>query len=337
MPARWCLQSCTSVESSNIKFCPEAKWAYKTVQEFEQEFLKKVGGKYCVAVNSGYSALFLAIKALKITGEVLVPEFTMIASANAVKEAGATPVFVDVDDNGNIDVSQIEDSITHKTEAIMPCHIYGLSADSVELRRIAKRHDLAIISDAAEAHGCKISGTRCYSFYANKHISTGEGGAVVTDRKGVAEEIAKLRSHYFGDGYTHEQIGYGFRMNPYGAVHGLKMLKDWDSRLQKRKRIAEFYDNNIRHGSKPQKRDFYWMYGLLVREKDELRKFLLSRGVETRDFFAPMSMQPPYLGPYGATNAYRLWRHGVLLPTMPELTKKELKHITDSVNLFYER
>lgn len=323
-------------DGTSIEFCPEAKWAFRTVQEFEQEFLKKVGGKYCVAVNSGYSALFLLVKALGITGEVLIPEFTMIASANAVKEAGATPVFVDVDDNGNIDASKIEEKITPRTQAIMPCHIYGLPA-SKEVSRIAKAHGVEVISDAAEAHASGIGGTRCFSFYANKHISTGEGGAVVTDRKRVAEEVAKLRSHYFEKGYVHGKVGYGLRMNPYGAEHGLKMLRSWDILLQKRKMIAEFYDANLRHGSKPEKRDYYWMYGLLVQEKNALRKFLAKRGIETRDFFVPMSMQPPYLGEYENLNAFRLWKNGVLLPTMPGLTKKQLKRITDSVNLFYEQ
>lgn len=323
--------------TGNIAFCQPAKDGFAIVQQFEQEFARIVGDE-AVAVNSGYSALFLAVKALGITGEVIVPEFTMIASANAIREAGATPVFVDVNDDGNINHRKIEAALTERTQAIMPVHIYGMSCDMARIRSIARNYRLAIIHDAAEAHGTDLgdcSGeVRCYSFYANKLISTGEGGAIVSDRKDVVEECQKLRSHYFGSGYTHAKVGYGLRMNPYGALEGLQQLKRWDELVAARKHIAEFYDEHLTWPVKPTPRKFYWMYGIRVPDKEGLRKYLLEKGIETRDFFVPMSMQEPYKRPYAHLNAYKLYESGILLPTMPGLTDEQLRYICVAISSY---
>lgn len=316
--------------ASNIQFCTPAKIAFNVVEQFEDEFKSKIGAKHCIAVNSGASALFLALKALGIKkgDEVIVPEFTMIATANAVVDCGAKPVFVDVEDNGNIDVSEIK--VTKKTKAILPVHIYGHPADMADIKEIG----LPIIEDAAEAHGATYDGANvgtigkagCFSFYSNKIISTGEGGAVVTDDKNLAEELRQLRTFYHGPAYYHTGHGYGMRMNPYGALHGLGELKDWDRKIVERKELADFYTKNLNIGLplpvKANVTSVHWMYGRLVEDRDDFMLWLKERGIETRHFFRPMSMQKEFKGKVGR-KAKWLYEHGVLLPSMCSLQEAE--------------
>jgi perosamine synthetase len=308
---------------TSINFCNPAKASYAIVEQFENEFKAKIGAKHCVAVNSGGTALFLTLKALGIGkgDEVIVPEFTMVATANAVVECGARPVFVDVEDNGNIDVSKIQ--VTKKTKAIIPVHIYGHPADMADLKEIG----LPVIEDAAEAHGATYDDTYagrlgfagCFSFYSNKIISTGEGGAVVTDNKNLAEELRQLRSYRFGPEYRHNGIGYGMRMNPYGATHGLSELKEWDKRIGERIWRAKYYDLHLKVGmplpTKPNVKHVHWMYGRVVENRDDFMRHLKEHGIETRHFFRPMTMQPMFKGKTGR-RAKWLYEHGVLLPSM---------------------
>jgi perosamine synthetase len=322
---------------TSIKFCAPAKVAYSIVEQFEDEFKAKIGAKHCVAVNSGGTALFLALKALGIGkgDEVIIPEFTMVATANAVVECGAKPVFVDVEDNGNIDVSKIQ--VTKKTKAIIPVHIYGHPADMADLKEIG----IPIVEDAAEAHGAvygrSYAGTLgragCFSFYSNKIISTGEGGAVVTDDKNLAEELRQLRSYKFGPAYWHSGIGYGMRMNPYGAAHGLSELKEWDKHIERRTWLAGYYDRNIKVGmglpTKPNVKHVHWMYGRLVEKRDDFMLYLKEHGIETRHFFRPMTMQPMFKGKTGR-RAKWLYEHGVLLPSM--CTDEEAERIVKVCN-----
>lgn len=322
---------------TSINFCSPAKESFAVVEQFENEFASKIGAKYCVAVNSGGTALFLTLKALGIGkgDEVVVPDFTMIATANAVTECGAKPVFVDVEDNGNIDVSKIR--ITKRTKAVIPVHIFGHPADLQDLKELG----VPIIEDAAEAHGALYGGANagtvgkagCFSFYSNKIISTGEGGAVVTNDKNLAEKLRQLRSYCFGPGYLHNGHGYGMRMNPYGAKHGLSELKEWDKLIQKRVWLAGYYDRNLKVGmqlpTKPNVKNVHWMYGRVVEKRDDFMLHLREHGIETRHFFRPMTMQPMYKGKVGR-KAKWLYEHGVLLPSM--CTDEEAERIVKVCN-----
>lgn len=331
-----------------INFCNPAKWGFTITEQFEKEFASKIGVKHFVAVNSGYSALFLTFKALGIKegDEVIIPDFTMYACPMAVKECGAKPVMVDVSLNGNINVKEVEKAITKKTKAILAVHIYGHPAEISSLVKIARKHKLHLIEDCAEAHGAEYRGKQvgsfgiagCYSFYNNKIISTGEGGGIATNSSKLAKKIQKLRSYSFTKGYYHDDVGYGFRMNPYGSSEGLKMLKEWDKHIESRRQIAQFYNKHIRHGIKPAEVDcknVYWMYTLLVKDKPKLQKYLASKGIETRDFFRPITEQPIFKNKVGRVS-HLLSKNGIILPSMPELKKKELKYIADAINSFYE-
>jgi perosamine synthetase len=328
-----------------INFCKPCKDAFAVVERFETEFARRIGVKYCIAVNSGYSALFLALKAIGVGSgdEVIVPDFTMIATANAVHECGARPVFVDVDHRGNIDVDKIK--IAKKTKAIIGVHVYGHPFNAEKIKKLCKYYGIHLIEDAAEGHGARtpvgnvgaLGTAGCFSFYTNKIISTGEGGAITTNDKAIAEQVRKLRSYCFTSGYEHSEIGYGFRMNPYGAQHGIKMLREWNKHTKARIKIANWYNTYIQHGTKPYEdtgyTNVYWMYGLIVERKNELRKHLLSHGVETRDFFYPMSLQKPYGGKLVGSRALYLHENGILLPTM--VKHSDVKRISMLINSFY--
>lgn len=345
------MKTLMSGAGKKIYFCPPAKEAYAIVERFENEFKSKINVKHCVAVNSGYSALFLGFKALGIGpgDEVIMGDFTMIACANAVHECGAKPIFVDVLDNGNIDPTKIKTAITKRTKAILAVHIYGHPCDMDEINRIARAHKLYVVEDCAEAHGAKykskfageMSDLAAFSFYSNKIISTGEGGAVVTNNTRIAEKVRMLRSYNFSHGYSHDGIGYGMRMNPYGAIQGIKMLKSWSKFVQARRKIANWYnsllsDKFVKPSESRGYTNVYWMYGIRVREgyKNLLRSYLANKGIETRDYFVPMRLQAAYRGPK-LRNSTKLSRTGVLLPSMPSLTRQDVMHIANTINEFY--
>lgn len=326
-----------------INFCPPAKKAYRTVEEFENKFAEKVGVKHAVAVNSGFSALFVAlwVAGVRAGDEVIVPDFTMIATAHAVRMCGATPVFSEVKICGNIDVEDAESRITDRTKAIIPVHIYGKLADMEAVRELGKRHDVWVIEDSAEAHGAVGAGSSgdmgCFSFYSNKIISTGEGGAITTNDDALAEELKKVRSYYFEDSYLHKGMGWGFRMNQYGAEEGIRNLAKWDELIQRRSEIARFYNDNLKNVILPDQEvgRVYWMYGIRTNQKLNLKSWLLEKGIETRDMFYPMHLQPMYKNDDPAlVNAEILFRTGLLLPIMPSLDEGELQIIADAVNSF---
>lgn len=343
----------------NIEFCPPAKQGFEAVEKFEQAFAQKIGVKHCIAVNSGYTALFLTLWAMGIRegDEVIVPNFTMVATANAVLACGAHPVFVDVElETGNISAQSVEKAITTNTKAIIPVHIYGHPADMDALRLVCGGRKIAIIEDAAEAHGAEYKGKKagtladagCFSFYANKVISTGEGGAITTDDDALASELRKLRSYSFAEGYLHSGIGWSFRMNPYGAREGTAEIEYMDDIIARKREIAMLYSKQLQMPQFDQElnplplehpgvKSVYWMYGIRTDRKKKLREYLEKCGIATREFFAPMDMQPHlrYQESDPGSNAYRLWRTGVLLPSMPDLTNEQLTYICEKINEFF--
>lgn len=286
------------------------------VSKFEQAWADYNGYKYGVACNSGTNALFLALKALGIGkgDEVIVPEFTMSATAWAVSYTGAKPVFVDCKENLNIDEKLVK--ITKKTKAIMPVVIYG--------RKYQGDWDIPVVEDMAEGHGIKPRGLiACYSFYENKIINTGEGGMCLTNDKSLADEMRLLANMYFDKArsYLHPKIGYNFRMTDYQAKIGLDQVKNFGKIIKKRRQIEEWWDKYLPVEIQMPKRDTVWMYDIDCGSVQEAVKKAVPM---SRYFFKPMSMQPCYSRPYEHLDAYHWSKRGLYLPLW-NLTEGEVK------------
>lgn len=287
------------------------------VKQFEVDFAKYIGVKHAITVNTGTAALHIALLAggIGVGDEVIVPAFTMASTWLAVIYTGATPVFVDAEPTTyNIDPTLIETKITKRTKAILPVHIYGHPAEMDKIMRIAQKHHLLVIEDAAEAHGATYQGKvvggigdiGCFSFYANKLITTGEGGMVVTDNDDLAEEAKKFKDLYHSPKkrFIHEKVGYNYRMTNLQAALGVGELKHIDEYIKQKIHMAHRYSEGlggipwiITPQTLPGCTNVYWMYALRVLpkfgiSKDELRAKLLTKGIDTRDFFYSPTDQP---------------------------------------------
>ncbi len=330
--------------------------AGKYIQEFEEKFAHFLGVKHAIAVSSGTAALHVALLACGIgkRDEVIVPAFTMAATWMAVIYVGAKPVFVDCDpDTFNIDVKLIEKKISKRTKAIIPVHIYGYPVDMDPLIKIAKKHKLTIIEDAAEAHGAEykerkcgsLGDINCFSFYANKIITTGEGGMIVTNNDSLAKESRKLMDLYhFPKRFIHSKLGFNYRMTNLQAAVGCGGLGHIQDYVEKKRRMAKTYMSLLQdvagiklpHEEKKCK-CVYWMYAITVDEikfgmsRDELRAELKLRGIDTRDFFYPPSDQPilkTYLGENDKfPNTILASKVGLYLPSGLALTQNQIQQV----------
>ncbi len=332
----------------------------ETIQQFEQKFAKYCGRKHCVAVSSGTSALHLAVAATGITpgDEVLLSASTNIATALAAVHNGAIPVPVDAEDvTWNLNLDLVESLITSKTRAIIPVHLYGHPVDMDRVTEIAKRHNLVVIEDCAESHGAtcrdKMTGSfgdmGCFSFYANKVITTGEGVMVITDDETLAERLRLLRNLAFTKRrFWHEAAGYNFRMTGYQAAMGLAQLHKIDHIISEKRRVAHTYAEclqDIPGLQLPVEADWalnvYWMYALAVKPelgitRDQLAEALWADGIQTRTFFCPMNQQPvlqslPGFRDVPCPVADRLWETGLYLPSSWNLSEQTIRQITDSI------
>lgn len=308
----------------------------ESYQQLEKEYANFVGSKYTVSCSSGTAALHLALLGLGIgdMDEVIVPDFAMAACAFAVSYCGAKPVFVDVDENYGLDSNLIEKSITPKTKAIIVVHTYGRLADIKSISKIAKRHKLFVIEDACEAQGAvwqsKADAT-AYSFYKNKIINAEEGGIITTNKKSLADRINYLKNMAFGPthDYFHKEIGYNYRMANTQALLALQSLKKYNSNNKKRRIIEKWYSSFL---NKPMRdRDVVWFYEVLVPFKSKKR--ILRKIPSARDCFKPLSSFPMYGGRQGCSNALKLSKSLILLPTSTNLTKQEIKNLCDIVNV----
>jgi perosamine synthetase len=314
------------------------------VKRFEEEFAQYNGVAYGVACSSGTTALTLALRALGVGpgDEVLVPEFTMVATAWAVTYTGAVPVFVDCADDLNIDVSLIEEKITPRTKVIMPVHVYGRRCDMDAIMKLAHEYNLRVVEDSAEAHGVRpVGDIACFSLFANKIISAGEGGVCVTNSEHLAQQMAHLRSMAFSKehDFIHKKLAYNFRMTNMQAAVALAQLEQIDEILAIRKRIENHYDSGldgIDGITIMPSRDVLWMYDIRAERREELREFLTDAGIETRPFFQPMSRQPMYFNPdWPALNAARFAADGLYLPTDPGLAESDQDWVIGKVREFY--
>jgi perosamine synthetase len=331
--------------------------AGKFVTRFEEIFADFCGTSHAVATSNGTAALHLALLALGIGpgDEVIVPTLTFIATANAVTYTGAQPVFVDSDpDTWNIDPRLIEEAVTPRTRAIIPVHLYGHPADMDPILDIARRHDLDVIEDAAEAHGARYKGRRVggigdigiFSFYGNKIITTGEGGMVVTDRSDLAEKVRMLRDHGMAPDrrYWHPMLGYNYRMTNLQAALGVAQMERVGDIIAKKRQIAETYDEGLRQIpglTLPPRTEWadnvFWLYTVLIDERkfgigrDDLMAHLRTYGVETRPVFPPVHQQPIYDTGQALSIAERLSATGISLPSAPGLQEIEIERVVQAI------
>ena len=332
----------------------------ESIPGFEQDFSDYVGIKHGIATTSGTTALELAVHALDLEpgDEVLVSASTNVATALGVYHNGAVPVPVDSEPTtGNIDLGLIDGLITERTRAIIPVHLFGHPVDMDRLMAIADRRDLAVIEDCAESHGARVRGRMtgsfglmsCFSFYANKVITTGEGGMVLTDDDRVAERLRLLRNLAFQrPRFFHEHAGHNFRMTGFQAAMGRAQLAKIDHVLREKRRVARTYDRllgDVAGIRTPCEQDWalnvYWMYAVVVedefgRTRDELVTWLANDGIESRTFFCPMNLQPFLRRQEGFRDvpcpvAEELWERGCYLPSSITLRDEEIEHIVDRI------
>jgi dTDP-4-amino-4,6-dideoxygalactose transaminase len=319
------------------------------VSEFEKEFAAYCEVKYCVALNSGTSALHLALLGLGVKpgDEVITTPNTFIATGEAICYAGAKPVFVDIDPKtANLDPALIERVITERTKAILPVHLYGRPADMDAISEIAQKHGLAVIEDACQAHGARYRGRRvgsighaaAFSFYPSKNLSAyGEGGALTTNDAGIAELARALRHHGQTSLYTHERIGYNYRMDGFqGAVLRVKLkrLEQWNAR---RKEIAVLY-RSILQGAKvdippddPRDERVYHLFVVYVARREAVRAALAARGVHTAIHYPrPVHLQPAFaalgFGPGSFPQAERACERALSMPFFPEMSDEQVRY-----------
>jgi perosamine synthetase len=329
--------------------------------EFEQKFATYVGCKYGVAVTSGTTALQLAVSAAGVGpgDEVLMNASTNIATALAAYHNGAVSVPVDSEPTTwNLDPDLIEGLITPRTKAIIPVHLFGHPCEMDRIMEIARRRNLMVIEDCAESHGALWQGRMtgsfgdmaCFSFYANKIITTGEGGMVVTNDEKLAEKLRLLRNLGFGKPrFYHAVPAYNFRMTGMQAALGIAQLAKIERFIGEKRRLAHSYNRLLYDVPGLQLPaeinsafNVYWMYALVVdpktfgRTRDELAAILLENGVDTRTFFCPMNMQPFLREQLGFRDiacpvAERIWNDGLYLPSTNRLDQESIERICDVI------
>jgi perosamine synthetase len=327
------------------------------VRELEERFASFCGTREAVAVSSGTAALMtaLAVHGLGPGDEVITTPFTFAATANAVLFTGARPVFVDVRaDDFNIDPSLIETKITPKTRALLPVHLYGQTCDMEAIMSIARRHGLFVVEDAAQAHGARVDGkvagsfgTGCFSFYATKNMTTGEGGMITTGDPAIAEKARRFRSHGESSRYVSESLGYNFRMTEILAAIGLAQLRMLPERNEQRRANAAYLTEHLHDVITPKEMQgryhVYHQYTVRVPSpdgtstaRDALAAKLTEAGIQTKVFYpVPVYRQPLYLD-LGYRDrlsvAEQLSREVLSLPVHPALSPDDLKTIVGAVN-----
>jgi len=352
-------------EKKYLLECIETGWISSEgpfIKEFEQKFAARVGRKHGVAVCNGTAALDAAVDALGIGpgDEVILPAFTIISCIGQIVRAGARPVLVDSDSvTWNMDVGQLEAKITPRTRAIMAVHIYGLPVDMDPLLDLARRHGLKVIEDAAEMHGQNYKGRPCgslgdistFSFYPNKHVTTGEGGMIVTDDDALAETCRSLRNLCFEARrrFVHERLGWNMRMTNLQAALGLAQLERLDEFVARKRRMGARYDALFAGLGRAQlplaRTDYaesvYWVYGLVLDDQvgfdaAEAMRRLGAEGIGTRPFFCPMHRQPVLqrMGLFAGERhpvSERLYERGFYVPSGMALTDAQIEEVAAKV------
>ena len=332
------------------------------VRRLERDFARRIGRRHGVAVCNGSAALEAAIGALDLGrgDEIILPTFTIISCASAIIRSGAIPVLVDADPlTWNMRGDEVAEKITARTAAIVVVHIYGLPVDMDPVLALAQKHGLKVVEDAAEMHGADYRGRPCgsfgdlstFSFYANKHVTTGEGGMIATDDDALASRCRGLRNLCFKPPrrFVHEELGWNMRMSNLQAAVGVAQLERLDEFVARKRRMGRLYNKKLGDvagiSAQPERADFaeniYWVYGLVLDDDvafdaEEAMRRLAGLGVETRPFFWPMHEQPVLrkMGLFAGERypvAERLARRGFYLPSGMALTEDQIDRVAGAV------
>ncbi|HEU0207926.1 MAG TPA: DegT/DnrJ/EryC1/StrS family aminotransferase [Candidatus Udaeobacter sp.] len=334
------------------EICESAKFAQgPATVDFEAKFAAYCGVGHCVSLNSGTSALHLALRCLDIGpgDEVVTVPMTFISTAWAISYVGAKPVFVDIDPaRRTLDPDKLEAAITRRTKAIVPVHLYGMPAEMDRINAIAERHGLPVIEDAAQAHGAKFGGRRvgqfgkiaCFSFYPGKNLGAyGEGGALITNDASMAKHARSLRDHAQSEKYFHDEIGYNYRMDSFQAAVLSIKLKHLDVWNAARVARAQCYTDLLKNSSYKLPAQFsdseciWHCYVIETTERDRVRSALWDAGIETAVHYPlPVHLQKAYAylgyqaGDLPVTEA--LCEHCLSLPIYPELSKEKISRVS---------
>ena len=331
-------------------------------KKFESEFSKFVDRKYSITVANGTAALEIAIKALGIKkdDEVLIPNFTIISNALAVIRQQAKPVLIDCDiENWNVKIEDIEKKITKKTKAIIVTHIYSFPNDMDKILMICKKHNILIIEDAAEVLGLSYKNKKCgsfgdlstFSFYANKQVTTGEGGMISVNSEKLYKKCNSLKNLCFGkiNRFNHDDLGWNYRLTNIQAALGLSQLKNIKNTIRKKMEIGNYYYEKLKFNNNIQilppfnsfSKNIYWVVGILIKNKKmtalNLSKKLLKFGIETRPFFWPMHQQSIFkklklFKNQNYPNSTYLSKYGLYVPSYLLLKKREINKISNVIN-----
>lgn len=332
------------------------------VKTFENKFSKKINRKYSIAVSNGTAALEIAVKALGIkkNDEVIIPNFTIISNALAVIKQNAKPVLVDCDlETWNMNLDEIEKRINKKTKAIIVTHIYSFSNDMDKILKICKKYKIFLIEDAAEVLGLKYKNKMCgsfgdistFSFYANKQVTSGEGGMISTNNRRLYEKCKSLRNLCFGkiQRFNHDDIGWNYRITNIQAVLGINQLKRLDKIVQKKMYIGNYYYNKLSKNKNiymtPPKisysKNIYWVVGILIKKKkilaSKIIKILNKHGIGARPFFWPMHDQNIFkklkiFSKKNYPNSSYLGKYGFYIPSYLKLKNSQMNYIISTIN-----
>jgi perosamine synthetase len=327
----------------------------KYIDSFEETFASYCGTKYAIATSNGTTALHLALVALGIENgdEVIVPDLTFVATANAVKYIGAKVVTVDIDEESLcISPQAIENAITAKTKAIIPVHLYGHPANMDEINKLAQKYNLVVVEDAAEAHGAEVNGKKVgglgkvgvFSFYGNKIITSGEGGMITTNDESLYQRMKYLRDHAMSKEkrYWHTEVGFNYRMTNLQAALGFAQLERIDEILDKKKQVFGWYQDILKNitGIRLNQqaswaKNVYWLVCLEVDgctedQRDKLILKLKSKGIDSRPYFYPLSDMPIYECS-DTPVCHKVYQRGLNLPSYFDITKTQVEQVCNAL------
>ena len=330
-------------------------------KEFESMTIDLTGAKYAVSVANGTLGLYCALLALEIGpgDEVLVPDMTFIATANAIIMAGAKPVLCDIDQHSlGISIKSLSSKLSNKTKAIMPVHLYGNTADMDSILKFAKEHNLKVIEDAAQGVGVHYRSQHVgtfgdlgvLSYYGNKTITTGEGGVILTNDENLAKICYRLKNHGrdLKGSFKHDYIGFNFSFTDLQAAVGVAQMKKLPEILRRKKEIFDKYFFELSgieelcfYKIKNQENPVYWFTSLSSSKRDKLSEFLLEEGVQTRRFFYPLHLQPCYEGSSKINkngdfnNSKQAYETGISLPSSYVLKDDEQNFVIEKIKKFF--
>lgn len=351
-------------EYKSIENCFEINWITEgpKSKEFNEKLLDLMGAKYGVFAPNGTLAIYLALRSIGIGpgDEVIVPDFTFIGSANAVEMTGAKPVFCDVNSlNFQIDVASAEKKVTANTKAIMPVHIYGTAANMDEVMQFASKHKIEVVEDAAQAIGVHFKGQHAgtfgkvgtFSFFADKTITTGEGGMIVTNDEDVYHQLMYLRNQgrLHRGTFVHPEIGYNFRMTDIQCAIGLRQLEKLPEIIERKQNLKSLYQNGLNGVEEitmfQQEENSDWIpfrVGINCDNAHELMEYMSEKGIEARTYFYPLHRQPCYeylpeedRSDSDFPNAIHGYDTGICLPTFPTLKPEEVTYICETIKDFF--